>query len=75
MLKKLFFCITCICIFIAICVPVALAGHTPPSNSNNELIEPKKEETNWEFAVIDGALHKRLWSITYGKWLTEWIRV
>lgn len=30
------------------------------------------EETQWKYRVVDGKLQKRLWSITYAKWLTDW---
>jgi len=30
------------------------------------------EETEWYFRYVDGKLQKRLWSLTYAKWLTEW---
>jgi len=30
------------------------------------------EETEWKYRVVDGKLQKRLWSITYAKWLTDW---
>lgn len=30
------------------------------------------EETEWRYRVVDGKLQKRLWSITYGEWLTDW---
>lgn len=30
------------------------------------------QETEWRYRVLDGKLQKRLWSITYGKWLTDW---
>ncbi|WP_156778670.1 hypothetical protein [Clostridium formicaceticum] len=30
------------------------------------------EETEWRYRVVDGRLQKRLWSITYNKWLTDW---
>lgn len=30
------------------------------------------EETMWYYRVVDEKLQKRLWSITYGKWLTDW---
>ncbi len=30
------------------------------------------EETEWRYRVVDGKLQKRLWSITYGVWLTDW---
>lgn len=33
------------------------------------------EETEWYYRIADGLLQKRLWSITYGYWLTDWITV
>lgn len=33
------------------------------------------EETEWCFRIYLGRYQMRLWSITYGKWLTEWIDV
>lgn len=30
------------------------------------------EQTEWKYRVVDGKLQKRLWSITYGIWLTDW---
>lgn len=35
--------------------------------------EPMAEEVVWVYAPIDGVRHKRLWSLTRGKWLTDWI--
>ena len=35
-------------------------------------VMPCVEETQWYYTVIDGVIYKRLWSITYDKWLTEW---
>ena len=32
------------------------------------------EETKWYFRVLENYIvQKRLWSITYGVWLTDWI--
>ena len=37
---------------------------------------PQAEETGWFFRTTnDGLLQKRLWSYTYGIWLTDWITV
>lgn len=36
------------------------------------VIRPMAEQTEWMYRVVDGDLQKRLWSITWGKWLTEW---
>ena len=33
----------------------------------------RAEQTVWFFRNNNGILEKRLWSITYRKWLTDWI--
>ena len=35
--------------------------------------EERAEQTKWYYRTHDGKLQKRLWSVTYGKWLTDWI--
>ena len=36
----------------------------------------RAEETAWYYRVTDdGLLQKRLWSLTYGYWLTDWITI
>ena len=75
MVKKLIRFVTCISIVVAIFVPMTLAAYTAPTNNCDTMVEPKKEETEWVMKMINGALHKRLWSITYEMWLTDWIRV
>ena len=37
-----------------------------------ETLEERAEETVWKYRNVDGKLQKRLWSLTYGKWITEW---
>ena len=46
-----------------------------PSEIYNNEIEPRVEQTEWIYRNHNGNLEKRLWSITYGKWLTDWIYV
>lgn len=40
-----------------------------------EGISPQMEETVWYTRTINGKRQKRLWSITKGCWLTDWIDV
>lgn len=40
-------------------------------NENTDVVI-NAEETEWRFRVVDGRLQKRLWSITYNRWLTDW---
>ena len=35
----------------------------------------RPEETVWYYATWGGNRYMRLWSITYGKWLTDWIYI
>lgn len=35
--------------------------------------EERAEQTVWYYRTYEGKLQKRLWSITYGKWLTDWM--
>lgn len=52
-----------------------------PDGSDVEIIavEPgeqmRAEETAWYFRVLNGIVQKRLWSLTYGRWLTDWIDI
>lgn len=41
--------------------------------SKESTIQPRAEETTWYLRNNNGVWEKRLWSITYGKWLTDWI--
>lgn len=36
-------------------------------------IEQRVEQTEWVYRYYNGKLQRRLWSITYGEWLTDWI--
>jgi len=35
----------------------------------------RAEETIWYFRIVNGIKQMRLWSLTYGKWLTDWIDI
>lgn len=40
--------------------------------ASEQSLSTMQEETMWYFRVNNGVLQHRLWSITYGYWLTEW---
>jgi len=46
-----------------------------PMASIEEIALPNAEQTEWYWRIYNGNYEKRLWSITYGKWLTDWIYV
>lgn len=36
--------------------------------------EPTRtEEFEWYYRMYNGVQQKRLWSVTYGRWVTDWI--
>lgn len=41
--------------------------------TKSEDVQPRAEETKWYYKTVDGVVYVRLWSITYGKWLTDWM--
>ncbi|MCQ2513385.1 MAG: hypothetical protein MJ092_08400 [Lachnospiraceae bacterium] len=46
-----------------------------PQSHNSEEQIMRAEQTKWYFRVYNGKLQKRLWSLTEGKWLTDWMDV
>ncbi|QIB70308.1 hypothetical protein Ami103574_13850 [Aminipila butyrica] len=48
----------------------SLELNTPTENS--KIISLRAAETEWRFRTVNGKGQKRLWSITYNKWLTDW---
>ncbi len=45
------------------------------STSVDYVESTRAEETIWYFRTINGIRQMRLWSLTYGKWLTDWIDI
>jgi hypothetical protein len=38
-----------------------------------EEIKPYAEQVEWYYRYVDGREQQRLWSYTYGRWITDWI--
>ena len=53
----------------------ALAVDVPKTPTNDAIITPMHEQTEWVYRYNNGVLQKRLWSNTYAVWLTDWINV
>ncbi len=64
-----------------VCVMSVFAANAAPAYAyetlytNDSDIVARYEETAWQFRMNNGVLEKRLWSITYGRWLTDWMPV
>ncbi len=59
-------------------LPIAYAdSYTECGNSvvvqDEDSKEPRVEEVGWIYRNNNGVIEKRLWSYTYGRWLTDWI--
>lgn len=72
--------IICLVLMIAILLSFSLnafADSTCPSVSTETTEEnTRAEETEWIYRITDdGLLQRRLWSITYGYWKTDWITI
>lgn len=53
----------------------AFAASIPANTTDENIITPRAEETEWVFRDYNGVIQKRLWSRTYARWLTDWINV
>lgn len=53
----------------------ALAASTPKAPTDDTVITPMSEQTQWVYRNNNGVIQKRLWSLTYAVWLTDWINV
>lgn len=53
----------------------ALAVDVPKAPTDDAIITPMSEQTEWVYRYNNGVLQKRLWSNTYAVWLTDWINV
>ena len=65
--------ILCLCTFFS---TSAFADYIEANNSTpfpGNIVEPCAEQTEWVYRIYNGNYEKRLWSHTYGKWLTDWI--
>lgn len=52
------------------------AENDEPVTSDDAPKDPgRPEETIWYFRVWNGRNQMRLWSLTYGRWLTDWIDI
>lgn len=72
------FCISCLAALVLTLnvAPVAVASPSVSISSAEEGGVARIEETRWYFRTTpEGKNEMRLWSVTYGVWLTDWIPV
>ena len=60
-------------------VAVDVTTNSEPENVITYSVEgegqTREEEFMWFYRTYNGVEQKRLWSITYGHWVTDWIDV
>ncbi len=74
-MKKIILWFVTLSLIFSICCMPAFAADAEPVEEPQSTIEPRAEENVWYTRTYNGKLQKRLWSITYGVWLTDWIDV
>ena len=73
MKKFVLWLVTLSLVFSILSIPAMAAE---PSVSESQSAEESRAAENvWYTRVYNGKLQKRLWSRTYGVWLTDWIDV
>lgn len=76
-MKKIICLILALTLWMSLFVP-AFADYTVPNNDitvSSHVQEVRAEETAWYYRIYNDLLQKRLWSLTYGYWLTDWITI
>lgn len=76
--KKLFCALIMAGLLVSVLSPVASAASIDQSYNElqtvgESIVTPYAIETQWYYRIYDGHMQKRLWSITYGIWLTDWV--
>lgn len=80
-MKRLLSLFLALLILASVSVP-AFADDPVEANGSSEEVTvleadsiTRQEETEWHFRTYLGRRQMRLWSITYGHWLTDWIDI
>lgn len=71
--KGLLYVILSILVFINI--PINVYSISQETTSESTITIQRSEEVSWYYRDVAGGKQKRLWSHTYGRWLTDWISV
>lgn len=77
-MKRILCLLLAVCIFFSIAVIAYADSYMEPESQEEGFTDEngnRAEETQWVFRWWNGLIQKRLWSITYGYWLTDWITV
>lgn len=74
-MKRIICLVLVFCVFFSIAA-FAFADTFPETKEQGSVLldegGTRVEETQWIIRRWNGLIQKRLWSITYGYWLTDW---
>ena len=75
-MKKFFFSCLAALILVSSIIPAAVASPAARISVAESNATTRAEEVEWVFrTTADGKNQMRLWSITYARWLTDWITI
>lgn len=79
-MKKIISLILALVMCFSLSATVFAESADTPEQAAQELVidgdQTRAEETEWYYRITDdGLVQRRLWSITYRKWLTDWITI
>lgn len=77
-MKRIFCLLLAVCIFLSLAVTAFADSYVEMKNPDEIVIRDgggRPEETQWMYRRWNGLIQARLWSITYGYWLTDWITI
>lgn len=74
-MKKTVLFLLAMCICLTLSLPAFADGSRSAAEDagNREASVERAEQTEWRYRVYNGQPQKRLWSITYERWLTDWM--
>lgn len=62
-------------VFMLSNIPNNIYAASQVITDSKEELKPYAEEVGWFTRYVDGKKQKRLWSYTYGRWITDWMWV
>lgn len=74
-MKKLVLWFIALSMVFSICCIPTLAATPDITEDSQSTAESRASQNVWITRTYNGKLQKRLWSITYQVWLTDWIDV
>ena len=74
-MKRIVLLFVTLSLIFSICCMPAFAAEPESAEDPQSTVEPRVDENVWYTRVYNGKLQKRLWSLTYQVWLTDWIDV